>query len=98
MARSIDSRAAPTPSVDGDAARTVQVLVAADDEAAFRTPKGLVDADVYVRFGNAEPAKSRSELIAAARSFRSSIGGLWHDIVDLWQIGDEVVLAIMEVH
>jgi limonene-1,2-epoxide hydrolase len=79
------------------AAATVRVLLKAVDEADFALIEALTAEDVHFRFGNADPTETRSELLAAARSFRAGIAGLHHDVVDLWEFGGGVVVATMDV-
>ncbi|MFZ0905709.1 MAG: hypothetical protein WAN71_17945 [Mycobacterium sp.] len=53
---------------------------------------------MHFRFGNAAPPNTQSELLAAARSFRDAIADLRHTILDLWEVDDGTVIAIMDVH
>jgi len=80
---------------DSDIVRT---LISAVDNANDDDIAALSAAEVHFRFGNAQPTNTRSELLAAARVFRESIVGLRHTIVDLWEVGDGTVIALMDVH
>ncbi len=80
------------------AANTVRVLLGAVDSSDFDTIEALSAPDVYFRFGNAEPTHTRSGLVAAAQSFLGSIAGIQHELVDIWEIGNGTVVAIMDVH
>jgi ketosteroid isomerase-like protein len=80
------------------AANTVRVLLKAVDMSDLDTIEAVAAQDVFFRFGNADPTHTRSELLAAAESFRASIAGIRHDIVDIWEIDDGTVVAIMDVH
>jgi ketosteroid isomerase-like protein len=39
-----------------------------------------------------------SELLAAAESFRASIADMHHMILDLWEVDDDTVVGLMDVH
>lgn len=80
------------------AANTVRALLGAVDSSDFDTIEALTTPDVYFRFGNADPTHTRSGLVAAAQSFLGSIAGIRHEFVDIWEIGDGTVVAIMDVH
>ena len=79
----------------GDLIRT---LIRAVDAADHKTIAALTAADVQFRFGNADPTDTQSELLAAAQSFRDAIDDLRHTILDLWEVGDGIVVALMDVH
>lgn len=79
----------------GDLVRT---LIRAVDAADQNTIATLTAADVYFRFGNADPTDTQSELLAAAQSFRDAIADLHHTILDLWEVGDGMVVALMDVY
>src|SRR5258705_10615076 len=96
MAHNSDSHAVKARNPSG-AGTTVRDLLSAVDAAGFDVIEALVAEDVHFRFGNAEPTTTRSELLAAAQSFRTGIDGLRHDLLDLWEIGDDVVGATMDV-
>ena len=83
------------PPTDSDIVRT---LISAVDNANDDDIAALSAAEVHFRFGNAQPTNTRSELLAAARVFRESIAGLRHTILDLWEVGDGTVIALMDVH
>ncbi|MDT5094923.1 MAG: hypothetical protein QOH60_4286 [Mycobacterium sp.] len=80
---------------DSDLIRTLIRAVDAGDDAGIAA---LTAAQVHFRFGNAEPTDTREELVAAAGAFRKSIAGLRHSILDLWEVDDGTVIAIMDVH
>ena len=79
----------------GDLVRT---LIRAVDAADQNTIATLTATDVHFRFGNADPTDTQSELLAAAQSFRDAIAELHHTILDLWEVGDGMVVALMDVH
>ena len=79
----------------GDLVRTLIRAVDAADQNAIAT---LTATDVHFRFGNADPTDTQSELLAAAQSFRDAIADLHHAILDLWEVGDDRVVALMDVH
>jgi len=74
----------------------IRTLIRAVDNSDYDTVASLTANDVHFRFGNAAPTDSRSELLAAAQSFRGAIAGLRHTVVDLWEF-DDTVIATMEV-
>ena len=84
-----------TPLTAGDLVRTLIRAVDAADQNAIAT---LTARDVHFRFGNADPTDTQSELLAAAQSFRDAIADLRHTILDLWEVGDGMVVALMDVH
>jgi len=79
------------------AADTVGVLLKAVDMSDLDTIEALTAPDVHFRFGNADPTHTRSELIAAAQSFLGSIAGIHHEFVDIWEVGNGTVVAILDV-
>ena len=80
------------------AANTVRVLLKAVDMSDLDTIDALTAPDVHFRFGNADPTDTRSELLAAAQSFRAAIAGIHHEFVDIWEVGNGTVVAILDVH
>jgi ketosteroid isomerase-like protein len=78
----------------GDLVRTLIRAVDAADHNAIAT---LTAANVHFRFGNAAPTDTQSELLAAAQSFRDAIADLRHTILDLWEVDDGTVVALMDV-
>lgn len=84
-----------TNKAPGDLVRTLIRAVDAADHNAIAT---LTAADVHFRFGNAAPTDTQSELLAAAQSFRDAIAELRHNILDLWEVDDDTVIAVMDVY
>ena len=84
-----------TPHTRRDVVRT---LIRAVDDADHNAIAALTANDVHFRFGNAAPTDTQSELLAAAQSFRDAIADLRHTILDLWEVGDGMVVALMDVH
>jgi ketosteroid isomerase-like protein len=80
------------------AANTVGVLLKAVEMSDLDTIEALTAQDVFFRFGNADPTETRSELVAAAQSFRAAIAGMHYEFVDIWEVGDGTVVAILDVH
>src|ERR1700761_2080141 len=76
----------------------VRTLIHAVDAADHDAIAALTANDVHFRFGNASPTETQSELLAAAQSFRDAIADLHHTILDLWEVGDGMVVALMDVH
>ena len=83
------------PDTHGDLVRTLIRAVDAADQNAIAT---LTAANVHFRFGNAAPTDTQSELLAAAQSFRDAIADLRHTILDLWEVDDGTVVALMDVY
>jgi ketosteroid isomerase-like protein len=83
------------PGAHGDLVRT---LIRAVDDADHNAIAALTADEVHFRFGNAAPTSTRSELLAAAQSFRDAIADLHHTILDLWEVGDGMVVALMDVN
>jgi len=50
--------------------------------------------DVVFRFGNAEPAVGRAAVKEAVTGFFSSIGGLTHHILQVWDVDDVSIAKI----
>ena len=76
----------------------VRTLIHAVDDGDQNAIAALTAKDVHFRFGNAAPTSTRSELVAAAQSFRDAIADLHHSILDIWEVGDGMVVAIMDVY
>src|ERR1700739_1170334 len=76
----------------------VRALIRAVDDSDHNALAALTATDVHFRVGNAAPTNTQSELLAAARSFRDAIANLRHTILDLWEVDDGTVIAIMDVH
>ncbi|HEX4390034.1 MAG TPA: nuclear transport factor 2 family protein [Mycobacterium sp.] len=76
----------------------VRILIRAVDAADQNAIATLTATDVHFRFGNADPTDTQSELLAAAQSIRDAIADLHHTILDLWEVGDGMVVALMDVH
>jgi ketosteroid isomerase-like protein len=76
----------------------VRALIRAVDDADHNALAALTAKDVHFRFGNAAPTNTQSELLAAARSFRDAIADLRHTVLDLWEVEDGTLIAIMDVH
>jgi ketosteroid isomerase-like protein len=76
----------------------VRTLIRAVDAADHDAIAALTAADVHFRFGNAAPTDSQAELLAAAESFRDAIADLRHTVLDLWQVDDGMVVALMDVY
>src|ERR1700756_1852762 len=84
-----------TPQTHSDLVRR---LIRAVDESDHDVIATLTAADVRFRVGNAASTNTQSELLAAARSFRDAIAELHHTILDLWEVDDGTVIALMDVH
>ena len=76
----------------------VRTLIRAVDAADHDGIATRTASDVHFRFGNATPTDTQAELLAAAHSFRDAIADLRHTILDLWEVGDGMVVALMDVY
>src|ERR1700752_2148242 len=84
---------APQTNID-----LVRTLIRAVDNADHDAIAALTANDVHFRFGNADPTNTQSELLAAAGSFRDAIADLRHSVLDIWEVDDGMVIAIMDVY
>jgi hypothetical protein len=80
-----------------DAKQFIRELFAAVDAGDTERIAGFVTDGVRFRFGSAEPLTGRADLAAASRQFSASIGGLHHEITDLWQPAPGTVVAELQV-
>jgi ketosteroid isomerase-like protein len=76
----------------------VRALIRAVDNSNHSAIAALTAKDVHFRFGNAAPTTTQSELLAASRSFREAIADLRHTILELWEVDERMVIAIMDVY
>ena len=83
------------PGTRGD---LVRMLIRAVDAADHNAIATLTAADVHFRFGNAAVTSTQAELLAAAQSFRDAVADLRHTILDLWEVDDDIVVALMDVY
>ena len=91
--REQDMTDAPQTNID-----LVRTLIRAVDNADHHSIAARTATDVRFRFGNATPTSTQSELLAAAESFRAAIADLRHTVLDIWEVDDDTVIAIMDVH
>jgi ketosteroid isomerase-like protein len=75
-------------------------LFAAVDRRDGAAVLGFLSDDVVLVFGNNDPMEGKAQFEEAQRSFASSIGGLRHEIHDVWHAVEDpdVVVARMTVH
>ncbi len=50
--------------------------------------------DVVFRFGNAEPSVGRAAVRDAVAGFFSTIDGMTHHVLDVWDVGDTTIARI----
>jgi ketosteroid isomerase-like protein len=85
-----------------DAPRTnvevIRTLIHAVDDQDHDAIAAATAKDVHFRFGSAAPTSSQAELLAAARAFRGAIADQRHTILDIWEVDDGTVLALMDVY
>lgn len=84
---------APQTNID-----LVRSLIRAVNNADHNAIAARTATDVHFRFGNAAPTSTQSELLAAADSFRAAIADLRHTVLDIWEVDDTTVIAIMDVY
>jgi SnoaL-like protein len=60
----------------------------ADKYVAWLTP------DVVFRFGNADPMVGREAVKEAIEGFWTTIGGLKHNVLNAWDVGDTSIVQI----
>ena len=84
-----------SPSTHSDLVRT---LIRAVDDSDHDTIAALTATDVHFRFGNAARTNTRSELLAAAQSFHDAIADIRHTVLDLWEVDEGAVVALMDVY
>lgn len=85
-------------AIPDSAANTIRVLLGAVDSSDLGTIEALTAPDVHFRFGNADPTHTRSEFVATAQSFLGSLAGIQHEFVDIWEVGNGTVVAVLDVH
>jgi ketosteroid isomerase-like protein len=76
----------------------VRTLIRAVDSADLDAIAARTATDVHFRFGNADPTSTQSELLTAAEAFRAAIADLRHTVLDIWEVDDGTVIAIMDVY
>ena len=78
----------------------IRSLFAAVDRRDGDAVLGFLTADVVLVFGNNDPMEGKARFEEAQRSFASLIGGLRHEIHDIWHAVEDsdVVIARMTVH
>lgn len=54
--------------------------------------------DVKFRFGSAEPLTGKADFVAASREFGTSIAGLRHEIIELWEPEPDTLVSVLRVH
>lgn len=70
---------------------TIDLLADIDSMDAHAFVSHLSE-DCRLRFGNAEAVKGRTAIEAAITAFLATIGGLSHDIVDQWDVGNATII------
>ena len=85
-------------TTQGTAAATVQALFAAIDSGDAATVGSLIADDVQFRFGSADKIVGKEAFGAASQEFLGSIAGIRHEILDLWEVGNDSVVSVMDVH
>jgi ketosteroid isomerase-like protein len=76
----------------------VRTLIRAVDDSDHDTIAALTATDVHFRFANVAPTSTRSELLAAAQSFRDALADMRHTIVDLWEVDTSTVVGLFDVY
>jgi ketosteroid isomerase-like protein len=78
--------------------RTVRDLIAAVDRRETETAASYLTDDVRFRFGSAEEIAGKPAVEAQSRAFYESIAGIRHTFLGLWQVTDDTVACVMDVH
>ena len=78
--------------------RTVRDLIAAVDRRETETAASYLTDDVRFRFGSAEEIAGKPAVEAMSRAFYESIAGIRHTFLGLWQVTDDTVACVMDVH
>jgi ketosteroid isomerase-like protein len=78
----------------------IRSLFAAVDRRDGDAVLDLLADDVVLVFGNNDPIQGKAQFAEAQRNFGSLIGGLRHEIQDIWHAVEDarVVIASMTVH
>jgi ketosteroid isomerase-like protein len=86
----------PVLSLETEAAMGRDTRATFADIDAFDPDKFVahLTEDVVFRFGNAEPAVGRAAVREAVAGFFSSISGLTHHILNVWEIDDVSIAQI----
>ena len=75
---------------------TARTLISAIDTGDLDTI-GTVIADDF-RFGNADPTDTKADFAASAQAFLGSLAGIRHDIQNIWEVGKDTVVCVIDVH
>src|SRR4051794_13095028 len=78
----------------------IRSLFAAVDRRDGDAVLGFLSDDVVLVFGNNDAMEGKARFAEAQRSFASMIGGLRHEVHDIWHAAEDadVVVARMTVH
>ena len=79
-------------------AAIVRALLDAVDSRDLDALDSCVADDVYFRFGNTDPTNTKAEFAAAMHPFLRGIGGIRHEVIEMWEVPDDGVIATMDVH
>ena len=79
-------------------AAIVRALLDAVDSRDLDALDSYVADDVYFRFGSANPTNTKAEFTAAMYRFLRGIGGIRHEVTEMWEVPDGGVIATMDVH
>lgn len=75
----------------------VEEMLASLDRMDVEQYAGFFADDATFRFANHDPVRGREQIAATCRAFLQTIGGLRHDVLGRWDIGDVTVLQL-DVH
>jgi ketosteroid isomerase-like protein len=79
-------------------AEIVRAVLDAVDSRDLDALDSRVADDVYFRCGNTDPSNTKAEFTAAMHSFFGRIGGIRHEVIEVWEVSDGGVIATMDVH
>lgn len=77
---------------------TVRAVFAGLDVGDLDVVASLVTDDVHLRFGNFKPTDGKVALVAAAQSVRDSIASARHEIHNIWEVAEDTIVTVMDVH
>ena len=78
----------------------IRTMFAASDSGNIDGMLSFLTDDVLLVFGNGDAVRGKAAVKAQARQVTSRLKGVRHEILGIWQVGDnaDVVIAQMTVH
>jgi ketosteroid isomerase-like protein len=72
----------------------IEGLLAATDRLDAEAYGRFLTPDATLRFSNLEPVHGRAEIVAFVGAVFATLGGLHHELVDAWTVGDTVIAQL----